>query len=214
MTYRAKPILMTLAMGLALGACSGGGRLDELGGVYTERSLCPQLGIPAGTGDITLFHPGGTAANYIDVTATITNLRSTCYEEGGQLISAATYDIVAQRRDTGPQRTVMLPVYNVAMQAGTDVVAKRVGQVAVSFENGSLLGQASAASSIRVSRAAVTLPEDVRRELTRKRKPGEVDAAIDPLTQPEVRAAVARATFEHLVGFQLGQDQLKYNATR
>jgi hypothetical protein len=29
-----------------------------------------------------------------------------------------------------------------------------------------------------------------------------------------VRAAVAAATFEHLVGFQLTQDQLRYNATR
>ena len=38
--------------------------------------------------------------------------------------------------------------------------------------------------------------------------------AIDPLTEPTVRAAVQRATFEVLVGFQLDQDQLSYNATR
>jgi hypothetical protein len=29
-----------------------------------------------------------------------------------------------------------------------------------------------------------------------------------------VRTAVANATFEHLVGFQLTEDQLRYNATR
>jgi hypothetical protein len=29
-----------------------------------------------------------------------------------------------------------------------------------------------------------------------------------------VQKAVADATFEHLVGFELTQDQLKYNATR
>ena len=50
--------------------------------------------------------------------------------------------------------------------------------------------------------------------LTRPRKAGEAEAAIDPLADPAVRAAVANATFEHLVGFQLTQDQLKYNATR
>ena len=210
-TFKLLPIL---AAGLALSSCGGGTRLDDLGGVYTERSLCPQLGIPAATGDITLFHAGGTAANYLDVTATITNLRAQCYDSGTELVSSATYDIVAQRRDAGPARTVTFPVYNVAMQGGDAVVAKRVGQVAVNFENGQLMGQASASSSVRVDRAAVTLPENVRQELTRKRKAGEVDAAIDPLTQPAIRQAVARATFEHLVGFQLTQDQLRYNATR
>jgi hypothetical protein len=45
-------------------------------------------------------------------------------------------------------------------------------------------------------------------------KAGEAEAAIDPLAEPGVRAAVANATFEHLVGFELTQDQLKYNATR
>ena len=48
----------------------------------------------------------------------------------------------------------------------------------------------------------------------RRRRSGEQEAAIDPLTQPEVRAALARASFELLVGFQLSDDQLAYNATR
>jgi hypothetical protein len=37
---------------------------------------------------------------------------------------------------------------------------------------------------------------------------------VDPLTRPEIKGAVQRATFEALVGFQLTDDQLKYNATR
>jgi hypothetical protein len=58
------------------------------------------------------------------------------------------------------------------------------------------------------------LPTNVREILTRPRKAGEAEAAIDPLSDPAVRSAVANATFEHLVGFQLTTDQLKYNATR
>ena len=58
------------------------------------------------------------------------------------------------------------------------------------------------------------MPQNVRRILTRPRKAGEAEAATDPLSDPGVRAAVANATFEHLVGFQLTQDQLRYNATR
>jgi hypothetical protein len=34
------------------------------------------------------------------------------------------------------------------------------------------------------------------------------------MSDPAVRAAVTRATFEFLVGFQLTQEQLAYNATR
>jgi hypothetical protein len=65
-----------------------------------------------------------------------------------------------------------------------------------------------------VSRAAATLPSEVRDRLTKKRKAGDEDAALDPLADPQVRTAVASASFEALVGFQLTPDQLKYNATR
>ncbi|HYX47144.1 MAG TPA: hypothetical protein VE820_10040, partial [Sphingomicrobium sp.] len=58
------------------------------------------------------------------------------------------------------------------------------------------------------------LPDSVRQILTRPRKAGEAEAAVDPMADPRVQKAVANATFEHLVGFQLTQDQLKYNATR
>jgi hypothetical protein len=65
-----------------------------------------------------------------------------------------------------------------------------------------------------VDRAAATLPDDIRERITRRRRAGEQDAAIDPLSEPDVRAAVARASFELLIGFQLTQDQLRYNVTR
>ena len=65
-----------------------------------------------------------------------------------------------------------------------------------------------------VDRVAATLPTDIQDRITRRRKAGEEDAAIDPLSIPEVRAAVQRASFELLVGFQLTQDQLEYNVRR
>ena len=71
-------------------------------------------------------------------------------------------------------------------------------------------GQATRPGQSRGGDAARERPRD----LTRPRKAGEADAAIDPLADPAIRAAVASATFEHLVGFQLTQDQLRYNATR
>ena len=67
---------------------------------------------------------------------------------------------------------------------------------------------------VRVSRAAAQLPADIERQLTRPRKAGDASAAVDPMTDPAIRTAVANATFEHLVGFQLTEQQLRYNVTR
>jgi hypothetical protein len=162
-----------------------------------------------------LFDPQDrTDAAAIDVVATITNVRSTCDDASSQILSNATFDVVATRRDGGPARTVSLQYFDVAMQGGTQVVAKRIGTVNLTFPAGGQRAQAQGQAAIRVSRAAVTLPEDIRQKLTRPRKAGEVDAAVDPMTDPATRAAVARATFEHLIGFQLSQAQLRYNATR
>jgi hypothetical protein len=86
--------------------------------------------------------------------------------------------------------------------------------VALNFPSGSQHASTRGHASVRVNRGAATLPANVRAILTRPRKAGQADAAIDPLADPAVRSAVANATFEHLVGFQLTQDQIKYNATR
>ena len=206
------PLLVSLM--LATTAC-GGVKTIEDGGVYTRRTLCPQVAIPAATGDVTLFDPAGrTDSAALDVVATMTNVRSTCTENTDPIVSSATFDVVATRRDAGAARTVVLPYFDIVMQAGNKVVAKRVGAVAVNFAAGSQRGSGRAAARVHVNRASTGLPADVRTKLTQKRKAGDVNAAIDPLSDPVVRAAVARATFEHLVGFQLTQEQLRYNATR
>lgn len=206
--------LVIAALMLATTACGGPKQLED-GGVYTRRSICPQVAIPAATGDITLFSPADQVdAAAIDVVAAMTNLRSTCDEGAESIVSTATFDVVATRRDAGAARTVILPYFDVAMQAGNQVVAKSVGQVAVSFPAGSQRAIGRGQATVRISRAATVLPENVVAELTKKREAGDVDAAIDPLSNPVIRDAVARATFEHLVGFQLTPAQLRYNATR
>ncbi len=209
--------LLSLLIATAALATAGCSRERELvdGGLYITRTICPQVAIPAATGDITLFNPpGNITAAAIDVVATITNLRSTCVDNTDPVVSTATFDVVATRRDAGPARTVVVSFFDVAMQGGTQVVAKRVGQVALNFAAGSQRAQTNSQGIVRVSRAATVLPADVRAKLTRERKAGDADAAVDPMTDPTVKAAVARATFEHLVGFELTADQLRYNATR
>jgi hypothetical protein len=206
--------LLVVSILAALSGCNREGSIEQ-SGVYVTRSTCPQVGIPAGTGDITLFSPPGrTDAAAIDVVATITNLRASCTEDAANVISTATFDVVATRRDAGEARQVTLPYYHVIAQGGSDVVAKKIGYVGLNFAAGSLRAQTNAQAVGRVARGAVVLPEDIRRELTRDRRPGDPDAAIDPLSDPRIRDAVARATFEQLIGFQLTQDQLRYNATR
>ena len=211
---RLAAILMT---GAALAGCAQKGELvlQEGVGVTAVRTVCPAVGVPDYTGDITTFRvPGDTSAANIDVTAAITNLRSTCDETGDQIVSTVSFDVVGVRRDPGPARQVVLPYFDVVVQAGTQIVAKRVGYIALNFADGAIQARTAGQATARVHRGAATLPRDVQQTLTRVRKPGDPQAAVDPLSDPTVRAAVAKATFEHIVGFNLTQDQLRYNVTR
>lgn len=206
--------LSIAALALLTAACAREGTMEQ-GGIYVVRSTCPQPGIPAGTGDVTLFDPpGSTDASAIDVEAAITNLRVVCNDSGDQIVSTASFDVVATRRDAGAARQVILPFFNVVMRGGNSVAAKNVGAVALNFAPGAIRAQTSSRVAVSVHRGAASLPEDIRAELTRKRKVGDADAAVDPMSDPQIRDAVARATFEHLVGFQLTDAQLRYNATR
>ena len=203
------------AAALVLAGCAGKGEIDSTGGITAVRSSCPVVGVPAATGDVTLFDPPASRdAAAIDVVAEMTNVRSTCGDQGEQIQTDVTFDVQARRTRTEGARDVTLPYFIVLVRGGSAVVAKRVGRVTVRFEAGQARATARGAATTLVGRAAATLPEDIRRQITRKRKAGDDDAAIDPLSQPEVRAAVLRASFEALVGFQLTNEQLQYNATR
>jgi hypothetical protein len=199
---------------LALAGCSREGEITA-GGITVTRSACPAVAIPAGTGDVTFFNPVDSRdANAIDVVATITNVRSTCDESGQYVISNVTFDVLAQRRNAAGAREVVLPYFATVVQGGTNVVSKSVSRVGLRFADGQLRATTRGSATGRVLRAAATLPENIRRQITRPRKAGDPDAAVDPLADPAVKVAVTRATFELLVGFQLTPDQLRYNVTR
>jgi hypothetical protein len=184
-------------------------------GITALRTTCPAVGIPDYTGDVTLFTPPtARTADALDVTATMTNVRTTCDDSGEKVYAVANFDVYAQRRDTRGARTVELPYFSAVVRGGDAVTAKRLGTVTLTFADGQARAQASAAGAAYIDKASATLPPDIRERITRKRKAGEAEAAIDPLSEPDIRAALARASFELLVGFELSNDQLAYNATR
>ena len=215
--HAAVRLIAPAAAVLALSACAKPGDLvvNQGVGVTAVRSLCPAVGIPDYTGDITTFSsPTSRLARDMDVEATMTNLRTTCDEQGERIYANATFDVYATRSDTRGARTVELPYFSVVLRGGSSVVTKKVGTVRIAFADGQdrAVGQGRAGAFI--NRADATLPADVRERITRERKAGDEDAALDPLADPEVRAAVQAASFELLVGFQLSDEQLAYNATR
>lgn len=216
MTLR-RPAIAVLAAAIALAGCRSEGDLviEQGVGITALRTVCPAVGVPDYTGNITLFTPADArTADALDVTASITNMRSRCNDAADQIYTEVTFDVVAQRRNTAGARTVELPYFSSVVRGGTAVTAKRVGTVVLQFADGEARAQAQGVAAGTVDRAAATLPDDIRRQITERRKAGDESAAVDPLSRPEVRAAVAQATFELLVGFQLTQDQLQYNATR
>lgn len=222
MTYRFQSAARMLAPAVALAALALGGcarnnelNLDNGVGVNTARSLCPSVGVPINTGDITLFDPPASReARAIDVVATITNVRTTCNDEGARVYVSATFDVVASRRDAGAERDVTLPYYSAVVQGATSVVAKDDSRVSLHFPAGQLRASTQGTAGAYVDRTAVTLPDDIRERITRRRRDGDADAAVDPMSEPAVRDAVARATYELLIGFQLSTEQLQYNVTR
>ena len=213
---------LLLALTLAatgLAGCATKGDLVTEGdlGIVALRTTCPSVAVPEYTGDVTLFSaPGRSDAGAIDVVASLTNVRSQCSESntGDKVYSQASFDVLARRSDTRGARRVELPYFVSVVRGGSAVVSKRVGTVAIDFADGQERAQGRGQAAAYIDRAEATLPADIRQRITRKRKPGKEEAAIDPLTEPDVRAALARASFELLLGFQLDERQLAYNATR
>ena len=214
---RKKSIALAGLTLLALGGCARDGeiRVDSGVGVSVTRTGCPAVAIPDYTGDVTVFDPAGsTNASAIDVVANMTNVRTTCNNEGAKIYSEATFDVFATRSNPSGSRTVTLPYFSTVVQGGTVVVAKRLNNVTLNFADGATRAQASAKAGAYIDGTAARLPAEVVEKITRRRKPGDADAALDPMADPEVKAAVARSTFENLIGFQLTPAQLQYNATR
>jgi hypothetical protein len=210
-----KPALLVALVALMAG-CAKRGDIDSAGqGIIQFRTACPTVAVAAHTGDITLFDPVESRdANAIDVVATLTELRPTCTTGDKDIYSEVGYKVVAVRRDAGAARTVDLPVFSTVIRGGTSVTAKRVATVRLTFANGALRAEADGKSSAYIDRAAATLPPDVERLITRPRRSGDEDAALDPLARPEVKEAIQRTSFELLLGFNLTSDQLRYNVTR
>ena len=206
-----------LAMTAALVGCAREGELviDQGVGIASVLTLCPAVGIPDYTGDVTTFRAGDdrTIGN-LDLSAAMTNLRSTCNETGDKIYSEATFDVNARRADARGARTVTLPYFVTVLRGGSAVISKRVGQVTLTFADGQERATGTGKVGSYVNRVDAALPEDIRQKITKRRRAGDTEAAIDPLADPEVKAAIARTRFEMLVGFQLTEDQLAYNATR
>lgn len=216
--FPASRFILSAMLGLALAGCAKRGEivLQDGVGITAVRTPCPAVGIPDYTGDITLFRGKDRLASDIDVTATMTDVRSTCDDRaaGDKVYTHADFKVFARRTDTRGARQVTLPYYAVVLRGGSAVVSKQVGKITLNFADGQAQAEAQGQAGAYVDRAQATLPEDIRKEITRPRKAGDADAAVDPLADPSVRAAVQRATFELLIGFQMSQEQLAYNATR
>jgi hypothetical protein len=200
---------------LLLSACKSGSEFDETGGIKIVRSSCPAVAIPTYTGDVTLFNPSSSRdASAIDVVATITNVRTTCTPSGDKINATATFDVLGRRNSASGPRDVVLPFFATVTRGGTQIQSKQIGRIALHFDDGQLRAQSNSTASASIAAADATLPPAVEAKLNRKRKAGDADAAVDPMTDPATRTAVLQASFELLIGFELSSDQLAYNATR
>ena len=205
----------TALLSLLVGGCASNHDLDETGGLKVVRSTCPAIAVPAYTGDISLFSPEQSRdARALDVSATLTNVRSTCDQTGAIVKVNVTFDVEARRASPHGNRDLVLPYFATVIRGGTRIMSKQEGRVAVHFADGQIRATGRGGAGANIEKALATLPAVAAERLNRKRKATDADASIDPMSDPRVRSAVNQANFELLVGFQLTNDQLAYNATR
>jgi hypothetical protein len=208
-------LLPALALLPILASCSKEDDFDVSGGLNVVRSTCPAVAIPAYTGDVSLFSPEqSTDARALDATATITNLRTSCDQSGPVVHTHVTFDVVARRASPNGARDLVLPYFSMVMRGGTKIMSKQVSQVLVHFADGQLRATGSAGAGADIQKSLATLPAVAQQRLRRKRKASDVDASVDPLADPKIKAAINQANFELLLGLQLTDAQLAYNATR
>ena len=113
MKLRARALFALTAVA-ALSACSKEGELvlDQGVGVASVLTLCPSVGIPDFTGDVTTFrNPADTTIASLDVSAAMTDLRSECNDTADKIYSEASFTVNARRSDTRGARTVELPYF-------------------------------------------------------------------------------------------------------
>jgi len=214
-----RPLIRRLFPALALlpilASCAKEDDFDVSGGLNVVRSTCPAVAIPAYTGDVSIFSPEQSQdARALDVTASITNLRTSCDQTGDIVHTNVTFDVVARRASPNGARDLVLPYFSTVMRAGNRIMSKQVSQVLIHFADGQLRATGSAAAGADIQKSLATLPAIAQQRLRRKRKASDADASIDPLADPKIKAAINQANFELLIGFQLTDDQLRYNATR
>ncbi len=190
-----------IALALVLGGCASTGDLDisEAGaGITAVRTACPTVGVPAGTGDVTLFDPATSRdATAIDVVAAMTDVRSTCGDAGADVVTDVTFQVLARRASADGPRDVTLALFH-HRGAGR----QRGGRQARRPRGGAFRRRpdSRAASTARPAPASIARRRDAAR---RRQAPHHAEAqgaaseaaAVDPLSAPDVRAAVLRATF-------------------
>lgn len=182
--------------------------------LVVRRSSCPAVAVAAYVGDVTLFKGVVPDAANIDVAATITNVRDDCTEAGDQLATRINFDVIARRTDVTEARQLVLPVFAAVVQAGNVINAKEITQVTINFPAGQARAIGQGRFNAAVSRKAASVPAEMMARINRDRRPGEIDAATDPMADPEVRAALRSAMFEVLLGFQLDERALAYNVAK
>jgi len=200
------------AMGLGAAALVAGCNTNPL---LVERSQCPAVAVPYHVGSVTRFDPPQSRnADAIALTAQITDLKGNCIEGAEFLTTEVNFVVAGQRRVKGPAKQVYLPMFVALAQGGNVLVSKQITGVQLDFAEGALRAEARGGGRADVHRSAVTLPPEMLERITRKRDADDPEALTDPLSDPQVRAAVRAASFEVLVGFQLDDASLAYNVAR
>jgi len=183
--------------------------------LMVRRSPCPAVAIPLYVGSYTRFDPPQSRnADAIAFSAQLFDVKGSCLDEAETLTTTVSFKVSAQRRRAGPPMDATVPLFVALVQGGNVLVSKQLTAVQLHFADGQLRTEGVGGARAEVARSATALPPEVQQKIAKKRQADEADALTDPMSDPQVRAALRAASFEVLVGFQLSDADLAYNIAK
>lgn len=180
--------------------------------LLVRRSQCPAVAVPVYAGSLTRFDPPQSRdADAIDLVAQLVDVAGRCDDSAERIVSDVSFTVLARRQHAAEAREVHLPLFVALVQGGNVLVSKQQTGVTLRFAAGQSRAEAQGMARADVARSETALPADVQARLSQKRRPNRRESLVDPMADPEVRAAIRTATFEVLVGFQLEDADFAYN---
>lgn len=167
------------------------------------RSICPAAAVARNVSDLTQFSPPTSRdADAITLTATFSDMAVKCSEKGSRIFSDLSVTIAGQRASAAGDQTISVPYFVAVVKGGQTLLSKQLYSANLDFKAGQVRAHTTQTVRADISRSAAI---DAL---------GPAPKASKDASDPFVETVQKASPFEMVIGFQLTDDQIIYNARK